>query len=281
MSRVLAAVFAIQVFMVPSLWANDTPCRPVPGLDELLSPGSVLLLGEAHGSAQAPAFVANAVCLAVAKGLPVEVGLEIHHEETGAVEAYLDSAGADADRQALLATPFWSREYQDGRSSQAMTDLVESLRQYRSAGHAVEVMLFDARRYGARQSRDEGMGKRLLEALEADSKSVHLALMGNVHSRVSQGVPWDSEFQPMGTFVIDGLRKRQVTALNMSCSPGSTVWVCSGGPGTCGEKPWNGRGEGEEWHVTLHEGRAVKGGHHGVYHVGTLTPSRPAIHPEP
>jgi hypothetical protein len=48
-------------------------CRESPRLDSLLAPGAVLLLGEMHGTAESPAFLANAACLGLRPGRPVTV----------------------------------------------------------------------------------------------------------------------------------------------------------------------------------------------------------------
>lgn len=94
-------------------------CQPVPGLDEILQSGTVLLLGEMHGTVEGPRFLSNAVCRALGRDLQVTVGLEIPIQEDASVERFLKSADQADDVSRLLSSGFWSREYQDGRSSLA------------------------------------------------------------------------------------------------------------------------------------------------------------------
>jgi len=117
----------------PSLLAAPAPpaCPPIEGLAPLLAAGHGLLLGEMYGTVESPAFLANVVCLAIQAGRPVTVALEIPFQEEARITAYLGSAGAAADRKALLGGPFWQDAYQDGRRSEAMLALLESLRRLR------------------------------------------------------------------------------------------------------------------------------------------------------
>src|ERR1051326_1106924 len=100
-------------------------CDPVDGLGPLLEPGSVLLLGEMHGTEESPAFVDRAACLAHKAGQPVTVALEIPVQEEPLISAYLSSQGGEKDRAALLRGSFWADPYQDGRRSKAMLGLIE------------------------------------------------------------------------------------------------------------------------------------------------------------
>ncbi|HTQ81108.1 MAG TPA: hypothetical protein VMM92_14000, partial [Thermoanaerobaculia bacterium] len=132
-----AALAALLAALAPlfSLLALPPPpppqCPAIAGLAPLLAPGHGLLLGEVHGTVESPAFLANAVCLALQAGRSVTVALEIPLQEEARFEAYLGSAGSAADRTALLAGAFWQDPYQDGRRSQAMLALLESLRRLR------------------------------------------------------------------------------------------------------------------------------------------------------
>jgi hypothetical protein len=101
---------------------------PDKGATELLKPGALVLLGEIHGTAEVPLFVGRLACQATAKGLRVRVGLEIPQEEQARIDAFLSATDADAAKQSLLQGPFWTRDMQDGRSSEAMLALLTRLR---------------------------------------------------------------------------------------------------------------------------------------------------------
>ena len=76
------------------LAADPAISRPVPaddlaGIERFLEPGTVLLLGELHGTEESPAFVSRVVSLALGKGRSVTVALEIPREETNRFETFL------------------------------------------------------------------------------------------------------------------------------------------------------------------------------------------------
>jgi hypothetical protein len=163
-------------------------CEPLEGITPLLEPGSVLLLGEMHGTTQSQAFVSRAACLALGAGHPVTVALEIPQQEEARITAYLASDGGEKDRAALLAGPFWAGTYKDGRSSRAMLGLIEDLRAMRRKGSPVRVALIDSMVPPADgRSRDHMMADNLKAAFDAAPKDVFLALTGNLHSRVTLG----------------------------------------------------------------------------------------------
>ena len=50
-------------------------CQSVSGLSALLKRGNILLFGELHGTQQAPDFIADVVCRAAKKRIPITLGL--------------------------------------------------------------------------------------------------------------------------------------------------------------------------------------------------------------
>ena len=223
-------------------------CRAVGDLDASFTPGAVVLFGELHGTQEAPEFIANAACLTLDAGHRVRIALEIWQEEAESIEVFLNSAGKEADRKALLEGAFWQRDYHDGRTSHAMVDLLDKLRYFRSGGHSVSVTLFDSsKRHNTGQERDRAMAKRLAESIQAHPQDVLLALMGNIHSRVAQGTPWDAEYEPLGFLLAPMISGRSLLALDQSWS-GGAAWNCRGsGTDSCREYPVGPRAEGEDW----------------------------------
>jgi hypothetical protein len=249
-------------------------CPEIPGIDPLLKKGQILLLGEMHGSAEIPAFVATAVCQGLRAGHSVTVGLEIWTEEEARIAAYLASGGKPEDRTALLAGPFWQDVAQDGRRSQAMLGLLEDVRRLRQEGRKVRVKLIDRLPKGP--ERDRAMAQELLSAVEAAPEDLFLVLTGNLHSRTARGTPWNPDLENMGFLVAQ--RHPGVVALDNSYS-GGTIWMCpSADPADCGVKPLRGKGEGQPLGVKLYE-KVSKEGYHGEFHVGALTASPPAARP--
>jgi hypothetical protein len=122
--------------------AAELSCHEIAGLDQVLTPTAVLLIGEMHGTRESPAFVEELVCAALARRLPVTVALEIPHQEAVPLDAVLASAGDAEAPRALLVGPFWDGAYQDGRRRIATLELLARLRRGRRHGQPVEVALF-------------------------------------------------------------------------------------------------------------------------------------------
>jgi hypothetical protein len=251
-------------------------CRAVDGLAPLLKPGTILLLGEIHGTRESPAFAANAACLAARAGTQVTVGLEIPDPEAPRVAAYLASPGAAADRAALLAGAFWRRSYQDGRSSQAMLDLIESLRRMEHRGYPVRLRLVDREV----EARDRFMADRVKAEAEAAPGALLLVLTGNLHTRTKDGTPWDPKRPNMGAFLVGDLPGRRILALDVSYS-GGEAWTCTDADAQhCGIHPLKPIRSGDAEKVVLYPEISTTG-FHGYYHVGKLSPAGPATASEP
>lgn len=150
----------------------------------------VVVLGETHGTAEIPAAFADLVCQESAGARRVLVGLEVWSTAQPAIDAYLESDGGTAARDALLAVEFWRREYQDGRSSAAMAGLLETLRGLRRAGRNIVVRALDDPAARGQQARDDRMAANLGKAIDDLRPARTLALVGDVHSRPVPGYPW-------------------------------------------------------------------------------------------
>jgi len=258
--------------------SNPLSCDPLSGIDGLdFAPGALLLFGELHGTAEAPALIADVACWALRRGVKLRVGLELPHQEAEAVQAYLASAGREDDRDKLLAGPFWQRAYQDGRSSRAMAGLIEELRRLKATGRPLTVTLFDSSEPAASgQARDRAMARRLAQVADSHPSEVLLVLTGNLHARLRPGSPFDPDFEPLGYLLRKALPDRPFLAFDFS-STGGTAWLCvSAEAEDCGERSLGGKGEGSERRLLRFE-QPEENGFHGVYHVGEMSASPPAV----
>lgn len=277
-TRILLAFTGLLSIAAPA----RPSCEPVPGLEPLLTPGTVLLVGEMHGTEQAPAFVRDVACAALAAGLEVTVGLEIDRADDAAYQVYLASDGSAAARERLLAAPFWRREFQDGRGSVAMLELMESLRALRASSGEERLWLTLIDRPEAGPARDEAMSLRVVEAIEARPKDFVVVLTGNIHNRFTKGMPWDPDLEPMAykisrhSLVLQSPYARLVS-LDMAY-PGGTAWVCFGNaPSDCKVQELGGSPEAEgRSGVELREDQAGQP-YSGRYFTGPLTASPPAV----
>ena len=93
------------VFCLAAGGAVAAPCPSIDGLDPLIEPGRILLLGEIHGTVESPGFVLDVACHTVRAGLPLVVGLELDASEQDRVNVYLQSDGSPADRVATALGP--------------------------------------------------------------------------------------------------------------------------------------------------------------------------------
>jgi hypothetical protein len=244
--------------------------------EKLLEPGSLLLFGEIHGVQELPSFFGEAVCSTADARLPMEVGLEVPKTEQASIDTFLASPGAPSDVETLIATAFWSRDAQDGRSSQAMVALLERIRQLRAQGLPIDVFLFDLDGSQAAAERDKVMAENLSSHVRAHPKALTMALTGEVHAWKTKGSPWDPDFLPMGWYLASG--GLDVHSLGRS-TPAGTAWNCVGpSPGDCriGEtKATAALPSGQTAGIELLP-QPSKRGYDGLYGTSSLTASPPA-----
>lgn len=68
-----AIVFSVVVTPSATAWAD---CTPLAGTEHVLEPGTVVLLGEIHGTIEAPEAVSRLACVALEQGRRVTIGLD-------------------------------------------------------------------------------------------------------------------------------------------------------------------------------------------------------------
>ncbi len=220
------ASLAVMVLTLPL--AHAAIEDPVATLVKQADTSRLLIIGEMHGTSEVPALVGQLAAgisarkNAAGKPQPVVVALEWEGHETGH-KTYLASAGTASDKQRLLASPFWSKPYQDGRASQAMFALLESVRVQARAGRPVQLATFDLNK-GQPGDRDEGMAHNLRAIVQANPGATVIALTGNYHARQKAGAPWNPEMRFMANYLTD----LAPFSLNVEAPRGS-YWGCSGG----------------------------------------------------
>lgn len=269
------------ISVAPPPAASRSPdCGPeVRGAAALTGPGSILLVGEMHGTAQVPELVGRIACHAARRPqADVILGLEMSADNQPVIDAYFASDGAEAAVDALLAAPHFVADMKDGRSSQAMAELLTTVRVWRAAGAAIEVACFDAGPGVAKTAaeRDATMAKTLAAVHRERPGATLVTLSGNVHNRTVPGVPWDPAFVPMGVHLREAFP--ELVSLDFR-SAGGTFWACMGTPGgetKCGVAESGGEDRGAEPFVELLAARDDKG-FDGVLYVGTTTASEPSV----
>ncbi|QSQ20244.1 hypothetical protein JY651_33970 [Pyxidicoccus parkwayensis] len=251
---------------------------PIIGLAKQAKKGAVLLLGEMHGTQEVPRFLAQTVCQSVVAGLPVTVGLELPLESQTRIDTFIDSAGTEEDWLKLMDAPFWRSPYPDGRSSEAMANMLEQLRQLRSQGLDVEAFVFDHPKAQG-QEREKAMAATVKQQVEATPDRFFVLLSGNIHARTKAGLPWDKKYRPMGLLLKDDLDT--VAALDMAYNSGS-AWICAvDSKGVkdrldCGVRNAKGKDNGDRFFMHKWDG-TNDAGYDGVFYVGPVSASVPAV----
>lgn len=254
----------------------DDPASELQQLVDKASGHRVLLVGEVHGTAETPARVAELAAAMASAEQPLIVGLEIWRTEQESIDRFLASAGTGEDVQQLLASPFWQRSYQDGRSSAAMAGLLESLRALALKAQ-VRVLAFDLDpkdKTSTDTERDAQMAESLRTALNEQPEARALVLAGNFHTRVQEGAPWDPEHRFMG-FLLSDFLPYSIEIMGVAGSN----WTCTGRTtDTCiaRDMPAN------ELQPELALGDEVNDrGHHGHWWLAQVTASPPARDSQP
>lgn len=253
---------------------TTSACTDVVGVDEIVAPGNVVLVGEVHGTMESPAFVADVACHALAGDLAVTIGLEMPTSEQRGIDVFVESEGDDADVAALLDGPFWTEEPLDGRTSAAMLELLQDIRRARLGGAAIEVVAIDPGNPGGR---DAAMAQAVVDAAEGRPDGLVVALTGNVHAAtVAAPAAADSQ-RPMGAYVADALGDDRVIALDIGFG-GGTAWVVLE-DGTVGKVSFGDVAEEPDavasTIIDLSSSMAI--GFDGRYDVGNIHASAPAI----
>lgn len=226
---------------------------------------TIALLGEIHGTDSSPASVASLTCLALDHGLDVTVGLEIPQSENERIQSYLKSEGTPWDQVKMLEGEFWQRDYQDGRSSRAMLDLIEQLRGFARSSGKLKVLLIDN---SLVPDRDLFMARWLKFAVEDDPQRFFVALTGNAHSRTAA---LNNTYFPMGYRLTQLLPEKHIVSLQVTYGSGS-AWMCT--PGGCGVQQLMGDDSGQLG-IDLYT-ETNEDGVAGTLYVGDINASLPA-----
>jgi hypothetical protein len=236
----------------------------------------LVFFGELHGTEESPAMIGEIACI-VSRERPVVVALEWPNNLQAAVTKFLASTGGSLAVEELLRDPFWRTDMLDGKSSASMLRLIDRVRFLRSQGARIDISVFDDPVEALTQStgRERRLADRLLNLVHVVSADTQiLVLTGNLHSRVTHGVPWNRHFEPTAYL----LRNLNPLAFELGHS-GGTAWNC--GRETCSARRFT-RNLTEEFEIgtpSVILSAEVSNGHHGFFAVGSISASPPAVPP--
>lgn len=226
----------------------------------------LVLVGEVHGTREIPAMLGDLASLMVTER-PVVVGLELPAREQGRIDAFLASDGTSDSRSQLLQGPFWTRSRQDGRSSEAMLNLIERLRTMRREGRPVTVLAFDASEESM-ESDDAAAAERIRAAYRAEDGTTMLILLGNYRASLAGETPTlGSRLLGLGPLSVD------VTAWRGS------YWTCDHDSNDCGPRSLAGSDSGAA--PMLHTDADTRArGFASQLILGAISMSPPALGPD-
>jgi hypothetical protein len=199
---------------------SDETCRPIPGAQQTVSDSAVrwLIVGEQHGTNETPTAFADLVC-AASGSREVVVAVEQPEREQDAINAFMISDGGSEAQTVFLRSTIWQNQFKDGRSSQAMFRLFQTLRDMRAGGRIQTVVAFQPTRRSSPDQYEQAMAERLKAA--AYRNALVVVLVGNVHAMrtaVSFGGP---SYLPMA-----GLLPRSETVTIDARPDGGVQWAC-------------------------------------------------------
>ncbi|WP_192647411.1 hypothetical protein [Sphingopyxis sp. OAS728] len=178
-----------------SAFARD--CAPLAKTADVLEPPGLqyLLVGETHGTKEAPELFSDLVCAAGSR--PLVVGVEWPAASQPVLEAFLAERDAGAALDILRTAPALARP--DGRGSAAMVDMLLGVWRLRQAGRSIELVAFDHEIAGGGTSdgRERAMAARLLAAGARHGGALLIALTGTGHADRNGFRSYDPPFKSM------------------------------------------------------------------------------------
>jgi len=242
-------------------YAAAAACKPV--AIDLLMPHAGVMLGEVHGTREAPAFLEQLVC-SVAAHRAVVLALEYPRGEQSALDAFFDNPNGSAAEAQLLHTHFWSLATKDGRQSKAWLAVLRDVRAWRRQGLPITVTAYDG---APTPQQREAVNAAFLDDLlqKHQGRAFVVIYSGNVHTM--RTLFEDEPELPMGARLSnwDLLHLTMVTT-------GGQAWFCGE---SCGVHDWPASRTVPPPTGTIRLGYPTAA-FDGVFGVGPITASPPA-----
>lgn len=295
----LASGFALAMAAQPALAKHpkgDVRCALPEGWGAVarLHPRYVIL-GEIHGTAEAPAFFGNLACTLAARGERILIALEQDSDKNAAFQTawHLPHARFAAARDTLG----WEGQ-NDGRESEAMFAMLERLHAARARGLSIDLVAFNGARDEAQQKRfsalpgqgphEAAQAENIREAANAGRYDLVLVLVGNAHALKRPINRRGAEYEPMAMRLAP---TEQIVSLNVKTA-GGNAWTCERKPGVTPNRPVSSgdiecgshafRGDGDLRKPSFialgaFPGETADGSYDGYYWLGNVTASPPAL----
>ncbi|GGN58435.1 MAG: hypothetical protein CMH85_03490 [Novosphingobium sp.] len=217
----LAASLGLFLALAPA--AEAVPCNPFAGAQAFLQGRKInwLVVGEIHGTREIPEAFADLVCAAAHEGRKVVVALELPVADQDMVDAFMASDGGTEARERFLAGQFWQNG-RDGRSSEAMFALLDSLRMMRQEG---DILGVEAIKPGVGEAASISEYEKAMagHALQASREgALTLVLVGSVHAQLRERSSANAiAYLPMAAYL-----PRAATRTLQAAGQGGSAWTC-------------------------------------------------------
>lgn len=260
----------IELLFAAGLLTAQPACAPPEGAPALLDrPESIIIVGESHGTSEAPAAFASIVCEASRRG-PVTVGLEMPESDQSLLDFVMGVADEATATAVLRNGDLGDPRRNDGRHSQAMFDMILSFWRLKAAGHDIALRAF-APRMSVIRGRDQAwweleMAYGISRVLVARPDARLLILVGNLHARKT---PLD-RFPEVGLPAAGHLYPGDTLTLRIA-DQGGAAWNCQA---ECGVHPASAVEDVDLRGVILEPQDG--GAYDGILAVGPTTASPPA-----
>ena len=212
--------------------APATPaCQPPANVEQLTSSTARhIVIGEIHGTEQAPAAFGEIVCAFAVRNERLLVALELSVEDDQSLRSAWSKPTARFS-EALRTMKDWSTR-EDGVASRAVFDLLIRLHALKTAGRRIDVTAFNGTRDEAQAAYFKTLpGQGPHEAAQADNIQRAaargrydrvLVLVGNVHARKKPVERRGISFEPMAMRLAP---PADLLSLNIADAGGS-AWNC-------------------------------------------------------
>lgn len=215
----------IELIAAASLLTAQPACASPGGATTLLDrPESIIVVGESHGTSEAPAAFVGIVCEASRRG-PVTVGLEMPESDQPLLDFVMSTTDEPTATSVLRNGDFGDPRRNDGRHSQAMFDMILSFWRLKAAGQDIALRAF-APRMSVIQGRDQAwweleMAYGMSRALVARPDARLLILVGSLHARKT---PFE-RFPEVGLPAAGHLYSGDTLTLRIA-DQGGSAWNC-------------------------------------------------------
>ncbi len=203
-------------------------CTPPAGSDALWQDSiRYVVVGEIHGTAEAPAAFAQLACAAAQRG-PVIVAVELSQMSQPQLDDFIEAPDAYSAEEILRGSELWSLARADGRTSVAMAEMLESIRLLKTSGADISLLAFQPSQttpmgFSANYYELE-MAALLAKGAKARPDARMLVLIGNLHGSKTRIESFDL------TPAVAHLPQNEVTNLFVA-EQGGDSWNCTD---TCG-----------------------------------------------